>query len=97
MALYDDIRESLEEVLAHQRGEPLRGKLHHAVPVAAIRERLGITQEDLARLIDASVSTVRAWEQGRRVPTGTARTLLLVLDKEPEAVLRALDGPAAAP
>jgi putative transcriptional regulator len=38
-----------------------------------------------------SVDTVQQYEQGRRVPSGPASTLLRVIAAEPEAVLRALD------
>ena len=43
-----------------------------------------------ARRIDVSHETVGNWEQGKRGPTGAARTLLRVLDKAPEAALRVL-------
>ena len=44
-----------------------------------------MTQVEFARSIDVSLDTVRNWEQGRRGPSGAARTLLRVLDAEPEA------------
>lgn len=60
------------------------------VPQAAeIRHRMGrkhIPQDEFAKLLDVSPSTLRGWEQGRRVPTGTAHTLLRVAEKHPEAL-----------
>ena len=56
-----------------------------------VRRRLGLTQVEFARSIDVSHETVRNWEQGKRGPTGAARTLLRLLDKAPEAALRVLN------
>ena len=66
-------------------------------PVKAIRERLGVTQEEFARMFRVSVGTLRGWEQRRRHPHGAALTLLRVIDREPEAVRRALRDREAAP
>lgn len=58
--------------------------------VKAVRKRLGMTQEEFAGRFGVPKATVADWEQGRRSPAGAARTLLTVIDKEPEAVERAL-------
>ncbi len=55
------------------------------------RRRLGLTQVEFSRRIDVSLETVLDWEQGKRLPTGTAKTLLKVLDRAPEVGLSALD------
>ena len=55
-----------------------------------VRKRLGLTQVEFARRIDVPHETIRNWEQGKRRPTGAARTLLRVLDKAPETALRVL-------
>ena len=55
-----------------------------------VRKRLGLTQVEFARRIDVPHETIRNWEQGKRCPTGAARTLLRVLDKAPETTLRVL-------
>ena len=55
-----------------------------------VRKRLGLTQVEFARRIDVPHETIRNWEQGKRCPTGAARTLLRVLDKVPETALRVL-------
>jgi DNA-binding transcriptional regulator YiaG len=60
------------------------------VDVRAVRKHLGLTQEEFAPLFGMSVSGYRKWEQGRRAVSGPARTLLRVMSREPEAVLRAL-------
>ena len=58
------------------------------VDVKAIRRRAGLSQVAFARCYEFSPEAVRDWEQGRRRPEQAARTLLLVIDKEPEAVDR---------
>ena len=55
-----------------------------------VRQRLGLTQQELSQRIDVSLETIRNWEQGKRSPTGAAKALLRVLDRAPEAALRAL-------
>lgn len=53
------------------------------------REKLGMTQEQFARLLGISVRTIHQWEQGRRKPSGAARVLLRVASLDPKAVLQA--------
>ena len=60
------------------------------VDIAATRRRLGLSQTEFAAWFGISPGTLRNWEQGRRVPEGPARVLLRVIEREPEAVRRAL-------
>ena len=60
------------------------------VDVKAIRAKLGMTQEEFAGQFGFNLNTVRHWEQGVRQPEGPARTYLLVIDRAPKAVQRAL-------
>jgi putative transcriptional regulator len=60
------------------------------IDIKAIRGRLGMTQQEFANRFDFNINTLRHWEQGRRVPDGTARAYLRVIDREPEAVQKAL-------
>lgn len=59
-----------------------------------IRQRLGLTQEEFAARFHLPLGTLRDWEQGARTPGTAARTLLRVIDYDPEFVARALE-PAA--
>ncbi|SEI01664.1 helix-turn-helix domain-containing protein [Pseudomonas fuscovaginae UPB0736] len=56
---------------------------------AEARTKVGLSQNDFAQLLGVSLRTLQDWEQGRRQPTGAARTLLLVASQHPE-VLRDL-------
>ena len=55
-----------------------------------VRKRLGLSQAEFSACIDVPLETIRNWEQGKRCPTGAAKSLLKVLDRAPEAALAAL-------
>ena len=55
-----------------------------------VRESLGLSKAQFAALIGISSRTLQNWEQGHRRPEGTARALLRVAERHPEAVLEAL-------
>ena len=92
----DELVASVMEADKILRGEMAPSREHHfpSVPdvdVRAARERLGMTQADFARAFAVALPTLRKWEQGQRRPDGPARVLLRVIDREPDAVRRALD------
>lgn len=62
------------------------------VDVKAIRRRMGLTQAAFAARFGFTLSAVREWEQWRRRPESSARVLLKIIEREPEAVDRALSG-----
>jgi len=55
-----------------------------------MRARLDLTQAEFAERFRIPLGTLRDWERGASVPDASARTLLRVIAREPEAVLRAL-------
>jgi putative transcriptional regulator len=50
------------------------------------KKKVGVSQAVFARLINASVKTVHAWEQGRGHPSGPALRLLSLLDETPDLI-----------
>jgi len=78
-------REILEGLRELKRGEV--GRVVNIPAVATIRERTGLSQAKFASLIGVSIRTLQEWEQGRRAPSGAARTLLMVAAKNPQALL----------
>lgn len=60
------------------------------VDVRAIRAKLGMSQERFARTFGITLAALRDWEQRRRAPRGPARTLLQIIDREPDAARRAM-------
>jgi putative transcriptional regulator len=90
----DSIRRGLEEALAYAEGtaDVSRYGVHipENIDVKAIRAKLDMTQEEFAGRFGFSINTLRHWEQGRRVPEGPTRAYLLVIDRNPKAVQKAL-------
>lgn len=56
-------------------------------PVAQIRQRSGLSQDEFAAALGVSKRTIEQWEQGRRKPSGAAKTLLKIVDRHPEVLL----------
>lgn len=86
-----EIRDGLREI---KRGD--YGRVINVPDVAEIRERTGLSQAHFASLLGVSVRTLQDWEQGRRAPSGAARTLLLVADRNPKALLEVAYQPSDA-
>ena len=77
------------EILSGIR-ELKRGRTWRVVNVPAVpevRSKTGLSQSRFATLLGVSVRTLQDWEQGRRSPSGAARTLLLIAHKNPMALL----------
>jgi len=89
-----ELLQSAKEALAIAKGEmdPPRVYVPPTIDVAAIRKKLGLSQARFAARFGLSAATVRDWEQKRRNPDQIARTLLTVIDRNHEAVERALMG-----
>ena len=78
------------DLVAQQREDDAEAMRDMARFTLRVRKRMGFTQVEFARRIDVSLETIRNWEQGKRGPTGAARTLLRILDKAPEIALQVL-------
>jgi putative transcriptional regulator len=79
-------KEILDGLRQIKRGEHAR--VINVPGVAKIREKTGLSQARFAELLGVSVRTLQDWEQGRRAPSGAARTLLLIAEQDPKAPLR---------
>lgn len=93
---FEQMMDGLNDVEAFLAGEQEGFKAHvpQEVDVKAIRIRLGMTQAKFSDTFGFSLDAIKHWEGGRRTPEAPARTLLTVIDKNPAAVLTALN-PAA--
>lgn len=93
--MFDELLGSVREAGRILRGEqaPARTFPLESPDVRLIREQVGLPQSRFASLLGVSAETVRSWEQGRRHPSGPARVLLSLLEKNPDRVLGMLDLP----
>jgi putative transcriptional regulator len=93
---FEQMMDGLNDVEAFLAGKQEGFKAHvpQEVDVKAIRNRLGMTQAKFSGVFGFSLDAIKHWEGGRRTPEAPARTLLTVIDKNPAAVLTALN-PAA--
>ncbi|MBW6504349.1 helix-turn-helix domain-containing protein [bacterium] len=91
---FEKIMDGLKDSIAFAEGDRTRGVVRKVdledVDIAALRRRLGLSQSRFAAIFGFSPKTIRNWEQGIRHPEGPARVLIRVIEREPEAVLRAL-------
>ena len=83
----NDLLESVKQMRRGQAEKVTQVKLPDA---AQARASVGLSQQEFAALLGVSARTLQDWEQGRRDPTGAARTLLRVAVAHPE-VLRAMN------
>jgi putative transcriptional regulator len=89
---FDKIAEGLKEALAVVRGEASPAKLHipPAIDVRAIRRKLGLSQEHFAGQFGFAINQIKDWEQGRARPIGGVRAYLMIIDRDPKAVIEIL-------
>ncbi|HEY9145384.1 MAG TPA: helix-turn-helix domain-containing protein [Thiobacillus sp.] len=80
-------KDLLDSVRQMKAGKGARKTQVALSPIAEARNRLGMSQSELASLMGVSTRTLQDWEQGRRKPTGAAQTLLRVAIAHPEALL----------
>ena len=92
--LFDELVSSVKEAGAIYRGEKTAQRRFSFSPldVKAIREKTGLSQARFAIIMGVSVRTLQNWEQGHRTPQGPAVSLLRIVEKDPEAALKAIHG-----
>ena len=87
LAAYEAKRDLAAELLRSVR-EMKAGQVHVvSSPVIEARKKTGLSQSQFAALLGVSVRTLQGWEQGRKQPSGAARTLLAIASTNPKAVL----------
>lgn len=89
---FDSIAQGLNEAISHSKGKKHAVKTYkqEIVDVSALRQSMGMTQEQFAARFGFSVATLRHWERGDRTPQGAALVLLNVIKHAPDAVQAAL-------
>lgn len=84
---FDKIEAGLADAIAYAEGDTTRGRVAAGPDVKAIRAKTRLTQAKFAATLRVPVATVRDWEQHRRTPDAPARTLLGMVDVDPQAAL----------
>lgn len=81
-----EILEGIKEIKAHKAGKISlrRHELKEPASPQSIRKKLNLSQSAFAGLMGVSLRTVQDWEQGRREPSGPARSLLRIAEQHPE-------------
>jgi putative transcriptional regulator len=89
---FNRIMAGLEEVadIVEGRSEPARVFVPDEIDVKAVRKGTGLSQAAFAARYGFSAGAVKDWEQHRRKPEASARVLLKVIERRPEAVEEAL-------
>lgn len=87
LAAYEAKRDLADELLQAVR-EMKTGQVQVVTSsVIEARKKTGLSQSQFAALLGVSVRTLQGWEQGRKRPSGAARTLLAIASTNPKAVL----------
>ena len=91
---FDKIAAGLKDAITIARGEADRASYRVHVPadvdVGRIRRKLKLSQSEFAARFGIAPGTLRGWEQKRKRPEGPPRVLLMVIEREPDAVARAI-------
>ena len=87
LVAYEEKRDLAAELLASIREMKAGNVSVVTSPVIEARKKTGLSQSQFATLLGVSVRTLQGWEQGRKQPSGAARTLLAIASTNPKAVL----------
>ena len=93
--LLAELVQSVKAAGKYVRGEGKASRVfeYADADVKAVRERIGLSQAQFAKMIRVSVKTLQNWERKRRSPTGPAAALLQIVASGPQVALRALHKP----
>jgi len=94
--LFERLKTGLEEIILHADGKLDLKSYVIEIPdppptissrdVVALRNRLQVSEVAFASLLNVPVTTLRAWESGKRRPTGAAARLIQVYGARPDVV-----------
>ncbi len=91
----NEIIQGMTEAIEYIRGDARDAKINkveipNEIDVRTIREKLKLSRKEFADSFGFSSRTLQHWEQGDRVPHGSARVLLLLLQREPATIAKIL-------
>ncbi len=85
--LGSELLDSVREMMADKRSR------EHTVNIpdtAAARQKTGLSQAQFATLLGVSKRTLQDWEQGRREPSGAAKSLIELAMQRPDVLVEVL-------
>lgn len=89
-----NLAKPLRSVLEYAQGKETNGCIYklnrNDINVLSLRNKLGYSQSEFAMKFGFSIGTLKNWEQERREPVGSARSLLKVIEYDPDMVEKAL-------
>jgi putative transcriptional regulator len=77
----EELLQSVKDIKAGKVG---RVTTVQVSPLAESRLRIGLSQSEFAKLLGVSLRTLQEWEQGRRAPSGAAKSLIAIAIKHPD-------------
>ena len=91
---FAELMQSVKEGAKILHGElpPASEFVHTGTDVKAIREKIGLSQQEFANLLCISQRTLEGWEQGQKTLKGPVRALLTIFRNAPKHALNALQG-----
>uniref|UniRef100_C6E2D6 Transcriptional regulator, XRE family n=1 Tax=Geobacter sp. (strain M21) TaxID=443144 RepID=C6E2D6_GEOSM len=86
-----DAKRNIGEELLQAVRDIKAGKANHVStleisPIAEARQKIGLSQSEFAKMLGVSLRTLQEWEQGRRTPSGAAKSLIAIAIKKPEVI-----------
>ena len=79
-----ELLQSVRKMMANERAGEYTVILTDA---ATARQKVGLSQAEFAALLGVSKRTLQGWEQGRREPSGAAKSLIEVAMKRPDILV----------
>ena len=80
----------LDSVRQMKAGKAARAQQVEQNDVVAARMASGLSQSEFSQALEISVRTLQEWEQGRRSPSGAARTLIGIKARHPQIIVEAV-------